>query len=81
MSFAADIPQQQPVFFENSFDTMQLINRLRAGDEGAIETVRRIYQRLEAQHSDEGARRYAEFRALEYLRSAILKAGTKCEER
>ena len=79
--YIEDIPRQRlPLFFENSFDTMQLINMLRNGDDGALERIHRMLNSIELTQQEQSSRLYAEFRVMEHLRGAIMKAGESCDE-
>ena len=79
--FAEDaLPQEESLFFETSFDTMQLIGMLRRGDEQAVALVEGLLDRLELSGEADSRRSYAFFRLLEYLRGSMQKAGVAAEE-
>lgn len=82
MFFAQDISRESgPLFYETSFDTMQLINLFRKGDEKAVNRVNHMLDTVEMSGMDECVRRYALFRLLEYLRTTMQKAGINVDER
>ena len=72
--------QQKTLFFENNFDTMQLINQLHNHDEAAVDSVRRMMKNIEWNAQDKNMRLYSEFRLMEYLRSALSKVGILYDE-
>ncbi len=79
--YAEYLPEHETeIFFETSFDTMMLINMIRAGDEKALETVRRIVSADRIEQEEKNLREYAFFRRLEYLRAAAQKAGVSLDE-
>ena len=79
--YAQDMPQQSlPLFFETSFDTMQLINLIRKGEEKAVSYVGKILDSIEMPGAEESARQYSFFKMLEYLRGTMQKAGVTVEE-
>ena len=79
--FAQDAPPQSlPLFYETSFDTLQLINLFRKGDEKAVSRVMRMLDSIDLSEGEESARQYAFFRLLEYLRGSMQKAGITVEE-
>lgn len=81
ISFVDDLStHQMPIFYENHFDTMQLINQLHNNDSAALDTVSRMLNHVEYNSTDESSKRYAEFRLLEYLRQAMSKADVPNDE-
>ncbi len=76
-----DLPSRQgTLFFENNFDTMQLINQLHNHDEAAVDGVRRMMKNIEWNVPEKNMRLYSEFRLMEYLRSALSKVGILYDE-
>lgn len=71
---------QKTLFFENNFDTMQLINQLHNHDEAAVDSVRRMMKNIEWNAQDKNMRLYSEFRLMEYLRNALSKVGILYDE-
>ena len=79
--YAEDNPvDAAALFFVTSFDTLQLVNMLRRGDENAVEKLKSILESHRKSCVDDCVRKYTFYQKLAYVQDVIKKSGSAVDE-